>query len=161
MFYYREAVQNLSPDTPQCELPLMLAMKTSQLILPSGSLLLCKLKASEQPSSPRPSFWHLLPSSWSELGTDKRHIPAQQSRSPAHTLHLYVREEEREEICSWAFLDPACNVLSARRGYLCNVSHSLLSHWICWHTVSGSRLWSTRSILRFCAAVDMATILVD
>lgn len=58
-------------------------------------------------------------------------------------------------------LDLACNILSPCRGYLCNVNQSLLSCWICWRTVSGSQLWSTHSILRFCAVVDMATILVD
>lgn len=69
------------------------------------------------------------------------------------------RKKERKSVLE--LLDLVYNVLFAQRGYLCNVSHSLLSHWICWHTVSGSRLWSTRSILRLCAAVDMATILVD
>lgn len=90
----------------------------------------------------------------------KTHPCSAVTQSCSHSSSL--RERGRKGGNLWlSFLDLACNVLSARRGYLCNVSHSLLSHWICWHTVSGSRLWSTRSILRFCAAVDMATILVD
>lgn len=139
---------------------LMLQIKTFNLISPSCTLKMYKLKVKEQPLSLLLSFWHLLLGSRSELGTDKRAVPARQSRSHVQTLpSLGERSKERKSVAG--LLDLACNVLLAQRGYLCNVSQSLLSHWICWHTVSGSWLWSTRSILRFCAAVDMATILVD
>lgn len=110
---------------------------------------------------PRVICLHLLLNSLSENNTDKRHFHVQQPVMSVPSLRK--KEKKRKSVVSRAFRPGLCCHLP-QRGNLCNVPHSPLSHWIGWHTVSKwvtPRLWSTRSMLRFCAAVDMATILVD
>lgn len=129
---------------------------TCSFFLLSCTFKIYRLKVKEQPLSPTLNFWHLFRSSWSE---QKAHPSSAVTQSCPDSSISKQKIKVTKLLAE--LLGLACNVVSAQGGYLRNANHSLLSHWICWHTVSGSWLWSTRSILRFCAAVDMATILVD
>ena len=147
-----------------CDLnPHILLCKSFKLISPLNRELLALLKCQNRKHNIPCVFCQVFDICPSVPGanSDKTHIPCSavtQSCSDASTSPLNKKKARKS---ASEPLDLVCNALFALGGYVCNVSHSLLSHWVCWHTVSGSRLRSTRSILRFRTVVDMATKLVD